>query len=107
MGFLDKPCEKTYPDYYVIIPNPIAINDIIKKCLTEKYNFVNDYIYDWNLLFQNAKCYNEEGSWIVQDGNALENELNRLLNYHDLLLDNDDNVTSHTTITSSKKKKSR
>jgi len=99
--FLEKPCAQTYPDYYVIITNPIAIKDIRKKCQASKYVSVDEFVNDWSLLFQNAKCYNEEGSWIVEDGYFLENELHRLLHHYELL---DDTTTATTT---SSKKRSR
>jgi len=77
--FLEKPCAKTYPDYYQIIQKPIGINDILKKCRAKKYEKVNDFVADWKLLFTNARTYNPEGSWVVLDSQKLEAELYRYM----------------------------
>merc|ERR1712157_125695 len=76
--FIEKPCSQTYPDYYVIIQHPIAINDILGKCIECEYEYVQDFIQDWELLFSNARRYNEEGSWVVEDACKMEMELYRL-----------------------------
>lgn len=60
--FLEKPCPKTYPDYYQVIKKPIAINDILKKCRAHKYNELFEFWSDWKLLFENARKYNADVS---------------------------------------------
>jgi len=77
--FLEKPCPQTYSDYYQIVDKPVGMNDILRKCRAKLYSSVNDFRDDWNTLFKNALTYNGEGSWIVNDAEALKVELDRLM----------------------------
>lgn len=77
--FLEKPSPEQFPDYYEIIPKPIAINDILRKCRAKLYTNLHEFRDDWKLMFQNAKTFNGEGSWVVQDGISLQKELERVL----------------------------
>lgn len=77
--FLEKPSPEQFPDYYEIIPKPIAINDILRKCRGKLYVSMREYRDDWKLMFANAKTFNGEESWVVKDGMALEKELERVL----------------------------
>jgi hypothetical protein len=40
---------------------------------------MQEYRDDWKLMFSNAKQFNGEDSWVVQDGKAIEKELDRVL----------------------------
>ena len=62
--FLEKPCPTTYPDYYQIIKEPVSINDILKKCRSRAYKQLKDFWDDWKLLFNNARQYNEDVSFV-------------------------------------------
>lgn len=77
--FLEKPSPEQFPDYYEIIPKPLAINDILRKCRGKLYVSMREYRDDWKLMFSNAKTFNGEESWVVKDGMALEKELERVL----------------------------
>lgn len=77
--FLEKPCPRTYADYYQVVDTPIGMNDILRKCRAKLYSTINDFRADWNQLFKNALTYNGKGSWIVVDGEVLKGELDRLL----------------------------
>jgi len=77
--FLEKPCRKTYPDYYQIIKKPIGMNDILKNCRSKFYSSVDQFYSDWLLLFANARQYNADGSWVVVDAGTLETELLRAM----------------------------
>lgn len=77
--FLEKPDPATFPDYYEIIDKPIAINDILRKCRSKLYPNVAEFKADWKLMFSNAIKFNGEGSWVVEDAQALEKELERVL----------------------------
>ena len=77
--FLEKPSPEQFPDYYELIQKPIAINDILRKCRGKLYVNMHEYRDDWKLMFQNAKTFNGEDSWVVKDGIALEKELERIL----------------------------
>jgi hypothetical protein len=77
--FLEKPCAQTYPDYYIVIERPIAINDILRKCRGHLYGDVQEFRDDWKLLFANARKFNGDDSWVAVDAGALEKELERVL----------------------------
>ena len=77
--FLEKPPREQYPDYYELIEKPIAINDILRKCRGKMYTGLHEFREDWNLMFANAKTFNGEGSWVVEDGKSLLKELDRVL----------------------------
>lgn len=88
--FREKPSQQEYPDYYRVIRNPIAINDIMKKCKSKEYEMVKQYVDDWKLMFNNAKKFNGETSWIYADAKVLESELQRLLEKNNLLPDDEE-----------------
>lgn len=77
--FLEKPSPEQFPDYYELIEKPIAINDILRKCRAKIYTNLEEFRNDWNLMFLNARTFNGDGSWVVQNGTALEKELERVL----------------------------
>jgi hypothetical protein len=77
--FLDKPSPEQFPDYYEIIQKPIAINDILRKLRGKLYANLQEYRDDWKLMFANARQFNGEDSWVVEDGKAIEKELERVL----------------------------
>ncbi|ODQ68135.1 Bromodomain-containing protein [Nadsonia fulvescens var. elongata DSM 6958] len=63
---------KAYPDYYNVIPNPIALDVIRKNIKRRKYTNVEMFLDDMNLMFNNAKHYNAEGSTIFNDAVRLQ-----------------------------------
>ncbi|KAJ1565979.1 hypothetical protein HK096_005441 [Nowakowskiella sp. JEL0078] len=65
--FLTLPSKEDYPDYYLIIKNPIAFDIIQKKIDTRKYNVISDFLEDFELLVQNASTYNKKGSVVVKN----------------------------------------
>ena len=70
--FLVKPPKKYYPDYYLLIKNPIAFDVISKRIKTNIYCSLKEFIEDVHLMCSNAKIYNEEGSMVYQDAGVLE-----------------------------------
>jgi len=77
--FLEKPSPEQFPDYYEIIEKPIGINDILRKCRGKLYSNLQEFRDDWKLMVANAKQFNGEDSWVVEDGKALVKELDRVL----------------------------
>lgn len=77
--FIEKPDPSQFPDYYEIIDKPIAINDILRKCRAKLYVDLQEFKADWNLMFANARKFNGEDSWVVEDAVALQKELERVL----------------------------
>ncbi|KAJ1890689.1 ATP-dependent DNA helicase Snf21, partial [Kickxella alabastrina] len=80
--FLELPSRRDYPDYYVIIRQPIAMKNIRRNVKAHKYAQVADFHRDWKLMFDNARTYNEEGSMVYDDAcqmqRALEDKLNEM-----------------------------
>jgi len=77
--FMEKPDANVYPDYYKIIDRPIAINDILRKCRGHLYVSLPEFWEDWKILIVNAKKFNGEGSWVANDADALQRELERVM----------------------------
>jgi hypothetical protein len=77
--FLERPSPEQYPDYYEMIEKPLSINDILRKCRVKLYSNMHEFREDWRIIIANAKQFNGEGSWVVEDAKALERELERLL----------------------------
>lgn len=70
--FLVKPSKRLYPDYYVLIKHPLAM-DVVKKRITSKtYSNIRDFLEDVHLIFTNARIYNQEGSIVYKDAQTLE-----------------------------------
>ncbi|KAK7990673.1 hypothetical protein PG990_014953 [Apiospora arundinis] len=72
--FEKLPDKQATPDYYANIKNPIALDTIKKKAKRKKYPNVDVAMKDIELLFENAKQYNEEGSQIYQDAIELQKQ---------------------------------
>ncbi|THC95532.1 hypothetical protein EYZ11_005004 [Aspergillus tanneri] len=70
--FMKPPPKSQYPDYYMIIQNPIAMEMIRKKINRDEYQNLKDFRNDIHLLCQNARTYNEDGSILFQDANDIE-----------------------------------
>ncbi|KAG5519873.1 hypothetical protein PMAC_000150 [Pneumocystis sp. 'macacae'] len=70
--FLELPNKRIYPDYYILIKKPIALNKIKKRLDSSYYNSLDEFKADFYQMFENARTYNEEGSMIYDDANALE-----------------------------------
>lgn len=66
--FLQLPSKKDYADYYVIIKKPISIEQIEKKLKGKKKGYKNydAFIADLDLMIENAKTYNEPGSYVYE-----------------------------------------
>ncbi|KAF7719617.1 Chromatin structure-remodeling complex subunit snf21 [Penicillium ucsense] len=70
--FLKPPPRHHYPAYYKIIQNPIAIDMIEKKIKRDDYQSLKEFRDDIHLLCENARTFNEDGSLLFQDANAIE-----------------------------------
>lgn len=69
--FMTKPDKKMYPDYYIIIKHPIALDDIKAKIERGLYPTLEHVRLDFELMFTNAKQYNLETSPIWKDAKDL------------------------------------
>ncbi|KAL3851885.1 hypothetical protein ACJMK2_015582 [Sinanodonta woodiana] len=70
--FMFLPSKKDYPDYYQVITEPIDLTMIESKIKNDKYLNEQQMISDFELMFNNARHYNEEGSQVYNDANTLE-----------------------------------
>jgi len=70
--FKEPPDKRDYPDYYQLIRQPIALSHLRKRGTTNYYKTVTAYRDDWKLMFQNARTYNQEGSWVYVDADEME-----------------------------------
>lgn len=60
-----------YPDYYTLIEEPISLNEVNKKVARGSYGNVQDFVLDFQLMYDNAQKYNDPESWIVTDAKKL------------------------------------
>ncbi|KAK7457993.1 hypothetical protein BaRGS_00039138 [Batillaria attramentaria] len=70
--FMVLPSRKDYPDYYQVIMEPIDMTMIEAKIKADKYTTEQALLCDFELMFNNARHYNEEGSQVYQDADTLD-----------------------------------
>lgn len=80
--FMVKPSKRLYPDYYVLIRHPLALDAVKKRIANKTYANIREFLEDIHLIFSNARIYNEEGSLVYTDAVTLE-EL-AILNFRSL-----------------------
>lgn len=49
---------------------------IRKRITSNYYKSVLDFREDWRLMFNNARTYNQEGSWVYNDADEMEKVFN-------------------------------
>ncbi|KIW27945.1 uncharacterized protein PV07_07640 [Cladophialophora immunda] len=72
------PDKMEYPAYFIEIKDPIALDTIKKKAKRKKYQSLEHFMKDLDLLFNNAMQFNEDGSEIYQDAVDLQAEAQKL-----------------------------
>ena len=70
--YVELPPRKDYPDYYMVIQQPIAMNMIESKISKRQYQSLKEFAQDISLLATNAKTYNEDTSLLYQDAVLIE-----------------------------------
>ncbi|KAF9405273.1 hypothetical protein BGZ94_003662 [Podila epigama] len=65
--FLQLPSKKKYPEYYQIILQPIAMDIIKKRMRSSFYKTAGQFRDDFHQMFQNARTFNLEGSWKLEE----------------------------------------
>ncbi|UJR20847.1 hypothetical protein I4U23_023957 [Adineta vaga] len=73
--FLELPSAEEYPDYYETIEHPIDMSMIKDKIDKGTYKREQDIIDDLNRMFNNAKVYNVDESYIFKYAARLEQAL--------------------------------
>ena len=74
LSFEKLPDKSELPDYYLEIKEPIAIEQIKRKAKRKKYQSIDHFLRDLDLMFNNCKSYNLEESQVYQDAVALQIE---------------------------------
>ncbi|KAF8641083.1 hypothetical protein AX17_000727 [Amanita inopinata Kibby_2008] len=77
IAFLKKPAKRQYPDYYQVISQPIALDDIKKQLDNNAYQTLEAVRSDFELCFTNAKTYNVKESEIWRDAKDLLKLVNK------------------------------
>ena len=70
------PVVQAYPDYFTIIKEPIALSILRKRANSGYYKTVLQFRDDYRLMFNNARKYNQEGSWVYVDAEEMEKVFN-------------------------------
>ncbi|KAJ6573921.1 SNF2-family ATP dependent chromatin remodeling factor snf21 [Mycena vulgaris] len=73
--FRELPDKHEYPNYYQLITQPIALSHLRKRGGGPYYKDVQQYRNDWTLMFNNARTFNQEGSWVYIDADEMEKVL--------------------------------
>ncbi|KAH7138079.1 hypothetical protein B0J11DRAFT_475353 [Dendryphion nanum] len=73
-AFERVPDKAVMPEYHAEIKNPMAMDILKRKLKRKKYNSVDQFMVDVELMFENAKRYNEEDSQIYKDAVHLQKE---------------------------------
>ncbi|KAK0142635.1 Protein polybromo-1 [Merluccius polli] len=74
--FQKLPSKVHYPDYYAVIKEPIDLRAIAQRIQIGYYKSVISMAKDIELLAKNAKTYNEPGSQVFKDANAIKKVFN-------------------------------
>lgn len=77
-NFEKLPDKSELPDYYAKIQEPISLELIKRKLKRKKYTTVDQVLRDLNVMFENAKRYNEEGSTVFEDAVQLQKDAKAL-----------------------------
>lgn len=89
LPFERLPDKQAMPDYYATIKNPVALDLIKKKAKRKKYQNVEQVLKDVDLMFDNAKEYNEEESAIYKVAVELQHQARTLAEQEMAKPDND------------------
>jgi chromatin structure-remodeling complex subunit RSC1/2 len=78
LPFEKLPDKALAKDYYAVVKNPIALDGIKRNYKRKKYHSVDQVLADLDLLFENAKLYNEDGSGVYEDAVELQKQAHLL-----------------------------
>ncbi|KAL9131917.1 MAG: hypothetical protein Q9217_000277 [Psora testacea] len=77
-SFEKLPDKAELPDYYMEIKEPLAIEQIKRKQKRKKYQSVDHFLRDMDVMFNNCKSYNMEDSQVYKDAATLQAETHKL-----------------------------
>lgn len=69
-------------DYPLIIKHPMDLSTVRKKLKSSKYNSFEEVVVDLNLVWDNCRTYNQIGSFIVQQADAMESHMKKYCAKH-------------------------
>ncbi|PHH77548.1 hypothetical protein CDD83_4103 [Cordyceps sp. RAO-2017] len=72
LPFENLPDKAIVPDYYDIVRSPIALDSIEKKAKRKDYQTLDQALADIDLMFENAKLYNEDDSEVYKSAARLQ-----------------------------------
>ena len=72
--FMKRPLSSMYPQYYVVIKNPIDLKEILRKIRSETYLSMEELVSDVELMVENACTFNEEESQVYKVRRERERE---------------------------------
>ncbi|XP_058969432.2 protein polybromo-1 isoform X2 [Pocillopora verrucosa] len=75
--FVELPSAQDYPDYYQVISEPVCLSQIENNIRDSKYSGEEELMLDFEVMFDNARYYNEEDSQVYQDACTLEKVLRK------------------------------
>ncbi|KAH8179521.1 bromodomain-containing protein [Sarocladium implicatum] len=78
LPFEKLPDKAAVPDYYTTIMQPIALDQIKRKAKRKKYANIDAVMADINLMFANAKRYNEDDSPVFAAANELQEQAHQI-----------------------------
>lgn len=73
-AFERVPDKTVMPEYHAEIKQPMAMDMLKRKLKRKKYNSVDHFMQDVELMFENAKKYNEDDSQVYKDAVFLQKE---------------------------------
>ncbi|KAI8601712.1 Bromodomain-containing protein [Dissophora ornata] len=69
--FLALPSKEEYPEYYEVIKSPMSLQLVLSRIKSGHYKTVDDFDREFQLIFENALIFNEDGSRINKDARVL------------------------------------
>ncbi|KAG9325950.1 hypothetical protein KVV02_005794 [Mortierella alpina] len=69
--FLALPSKEEYPEYYEIIKSPMSLQLVLSRIKSGHYKNVDDFDREFQLIFENALIFNEDGSRVNKDARVL------------------------------------
>ncbi|KAI0165059.1 hypothetical protein GGR52DRAFT_585020 [Hypoxylon sp. FL1284] len=89
LPFERLPDKSSAPEYFAVLKTPIALDLIKRKAKRKKYQNVDQALKDIDLMFENAKQYNEEDSQLFKDAVELQQQARVLAEQEKARPDND------------------
>lgn len=89
LPFERLPDKAHVPDYYQTITRPLALDNIKKKAKRKKYQHVDHMMQDIELMFENAKTYNEDDSKVYKAAVELQAQARELAEHEKAKPDDD------------------